>query len=389
MATKPDVIKEMKVLLTCCICNETLKEPKTLGCFHSYCKKCLGEYVESQRTKSDKDHKHLFDCPLCRTQFQLKQEESVDQIRPCFFINNLLEMLSIQERASQIQCEACKSDASAVSRCIECERYLCGICLTTHNNWLDFNNHDVLTLEELAKPENQSKAKAKPRCNKNGHGDNPLDLFCNTCNELACLTCVVLDHPNPNHDCEPIDVVANRQKEALKTTSATLKTKSDAVRDALTKIEEASKKMKVNYEKTKTEILHQKEEILDAFTKKLEHTMAPLIVELDRKHNEDNQKLSKQNDDINNYFKKVNGSLEFVKNIIEKGSNEDILSLRNEIKENASDIEKKCPKMMGPVHLGYFEYRQMKSTESIMDEVDLKEVGEVGKFAFLVNTYKN
>ena len=342
MATAPDnsLTKQMEELLICCICNETLKEPRTLGCFHSFCKKCLGEYVESQRKKSEKDHKHLFDCPLCRTQFQLKQGESVDQIRPCFFINNLLEMLSIQDRALQVQCDVCKSNVPAASRCIECERYLCGNCLTTHNNWPDFNNHDVLTSEELAMPENQNKAKAKPRCNKKGHGNNALDLFCNTCNELACLTCVVLDHPKPDHECEPIDVVANRQKEALKTTSAILQTKSDAGHDALKKIRKASENMKDNTRKAKDDILQQKKEILEAFTKKLENTTAALIIEVDSKHNEINQKLSKQQDDMKVYIEKVNGSLEFVNNIIEKGSNEDILSLGNELRRMPATLRR-------------------------------------------------
>ena len=384
MATAPDnsLTKQMEELLTCCICDEILKEPKTLGCFHSFCKKCLGEYVECQRKQSEKGHEHLFDCPLCRTQFQLKQEESVDHIRPCFFINNLLEMLSIQQRASQIHCDACKGNVSAVSRCIECERYLCGNCLTAHNNWPDFKDHDVLTLEELTKPENQSKAKAKPRCNKKGHGNHPHDFFCSTCNELACLTCVLLGHPKPNHECEPIDVVANRQREALKTTTAILQIKSDAVHDAWKKIKQASENMKVSNKKAKDNILQQKNEILKAFTEKLEHSTQALIVDVDKKHNEINQKLSKQHDDMKVYVEKVNGSLEFVKNIIEKGSNEDILSLGNEIEEHASGIEKECPKMTKPDHSGYFLYQKMKSTENIVNQVDLKELGEVGKFAF-------
>ena len=391
MVTAPDnsLTKQMEELLTCCICDETLKEPKTLGCFHSFCKKCLAEYVESKRKKSEKGHEHLFDCPLCRTQFQLKQGESVDQIRPCFFINNLLEMLSIQQQLSHIQCDVCKSNVSGLSKCIECERYLCGNCLTTHNNWPDFKNHDVLTLEELAKPENQSKAKAKPRCNKKGHGNNPLEFFCNTCNELACLTCVVLDHPKPNHECESIDVVANRRKEALKTTSAILQRKSDVGHDALKKIKQASQNIKASKKKAKDDILQQKKEILEAFTKKLEQETQTLIVDVNRKHNEINQKLAQQHGDIKVYVDKVNGSFEFVKNIIEKGSNEDILSLGNEIKENAIEIEKRCPQMMRPVHCGYFEYQQMKSTENIVDQVDLKELGKVGKFAFLVNKYRN
>ena len=371
MATAPDIClsKQMKELLTCCVCDETLKEPRTLGCFHSFCKKCLAEYVESQRKKGEKDHKHLFDCPLCRTEFHLKQEESVDQIRPCFFINNLLEMLNILNQASEQACESCKSKVRVVSRCIECENYLCEKCLTVHKNWPAFSKHELLSLEELRKPENQSKGKAKSRCTKTGHGKKQLDFFCSTCDELACLTCVLLDHLKPKHSCQPIDLAANFQKETLKTTSGNLQRKSDAVHDTLKKIKEAS-------------------EILEAFTKKLENTTQALIVEVDRKHHEVNKKLSKQHDDMKVYAEKVNGSLEFAKNIIEKGSNEDILSLGNEIMQNAIDIDIECPKMMRPIHSGYFEYQQIKSApENIADKLDLKELGRVGKFVFLVFEY--
>ena len=385
-ASEINLSKQMEELLTCCICHETLEEPRTLGCFHSFCKECLGEYVESQRKKAKKAHEHLFDCPLCRTQFQLKQEESVDQIRPCFFINNLLEILSIQQRVSQIQCDACKSNVSAVSRCIECERYLCVNCLTAHNNWPDFNNHDVLTLEELAKPENQSKAKAKPRCVKKGHGSKPLEIYCNTCNELACVTCILLDHPKPQHECEPIDVVVGRQKATLKATSANLQRKFVEGHDALKKIKEASKNMEVNNKKAKDDILQQEKEILEAVDKKLKATTAALIVEVDRKHNKVNKKLVNQHVDMRDYVEKVNGSLEFVNNIIEKGSDEDILSLGNKINENVCDIEKKCPKIMRPVHSGYFEYQQIKSTDSIVDQLDLKETGKIGKIFSLLPT---
>ena len=375
----------MKELLTCCICDETLNEPKTLGCFHSFCKKCLGEYVESQRKKAEKVYQHVFNCPLCGTQFQLKQEESVDQIGTCFFINNLLEMLNILNQASEQACESCKSKVPVVSRCIECENYLCEKCLTVHKNWPAFSKHELLSLEELRKPENQSKGKAKSRCTKTGHGKKQLDFFCSTCDELACLTCVLLDHLKPKHSCQPIDLAANFQKETLKTTSGNLQRKSDAVHDTLKKIKEASENMKDSIKKTKDDILRQKKEILEAFTKKLENTTQALIVEVDREHHEVNQKLSKQHDDMKVYAEKVNGSLEFAKNIIEKGSNEDILSLGNEIMQNAIDIDIECPKMMRPIHSGYFEYQQIKSApENIADELNLQELGKVGKFVFLV-----
>ena len=45
MASASDIVPvdEIKDLLTCSMCSRTLNEPKTLSCFHSFCKVCLGE----------------------------------------------------------------------------------------------------------------------------------------------------------------------------------------------------------------------------------------------------------------------------------------------------------------------------------------------------------
>ena len=382
MATASDATlsKQMEELLRCAICNETLEEPRTLGCFHSFCKKCLAKYVESEREQAKKGQEHLFNCPLCRTQFQLSQGGSVDLIQPNFFINNLLEMISIVERMPHLHCESCNGQILATCRCVDCERYLCENCLTEHNKWPALSGHVVLTLEELAKPENQVKAKAKQRCHKHGHENKHLEYYCKTCQQLVCITCVLLDHPKPEHDCQPISVVAEEQKQALVTTSAMLQEKSLEGQNALQKIKRASQNLKDNDKRAKNAILQQEKEILEEITKKLKRNTAALIVEVDRKHNEVNEKLVQQYDNMKAYIEKVNGSLQFAKNIIEKGSNEEIIALGNEVRLNADNIEKECPNSMQPVHGGLFEYQQGKSTKNIVDNLDLNNLGKIGKF---------
>ena len=380
LAPDPAPVKQMEELLTCCVCKETLNEPTTLPCFHSFCKKCLARYVEIQRDGARRQRRpeHLFKCPTCRTEFQLGQHESVERLPSNHFINNLLDIFKIQQEAQKLPCESCNGRLPAECRCVQCESYLCKNCLKTH--WPAFKRHDVLTFEELAKPENQAKAKAKPRCHKDGHDNRPLDYYCKTCQQLACITCIVLDHPKPEHDCQPTAVVAKQLKEELKITSASLQRKSNEGQSALQKIKRASENLQDSTEKAKDVILRQEKEILEEITKKLKHNTAALIVKVDRKHNEVNQKLVKQHDDMKAYVEKVNGSLKFAKNIIEKGSNEEITTLGDEVKSNANNIEKECPKLMWPVHNGFFEYQQEKSTKSIVDILDLKDLGEIGKF---------
>ena len=382
MATASDATlsKQMEELLRCSICNETIKEPRTLSCFHSFCKNCLAKHVESQREQAKKGQEHLFNCPLCRTQFQLSQGGSVDLIQPNFFINNLLEILSIVNRMPHLHCESCNGQVFATCRCVDCERYLCENCLTAHNKWPALSGHIVLALEELAKPENQVKAKAKPRCHKDGHEHKQLEYYCKTCQQLACISCVVVDHPKPEHDCQLTGVVAKQLKEDLKTTSANLQKKSNEGQNALQEIKQASKNLLNHNTKAKNVILKQEKELLEEITKMLKSHTAALIVEVDRKHNEVNQKLVQQHDDMKTYVEKVNGSLQFAKYIIENGSNEEIIALENEVKSNANDIEKECPKSMRPVHYGFIQYQQEKSTKNIVDNVRLNNLGEIGKF---------
>ena len=384
MASAPDPapVKRMEELLTCCVCKETLNEPTTLPCFHSFCKKCLARYVEIQRDDARREGRaeHLFKCPTCRTQFQLRQTQSVERLPSNHYINNLLDILKMQPEAQNLPCESCNGQLPAECRCVQCESYLCKNCLKTHNNWPALKRHDVLTLEELAKPENQAKVKAKPRCRKDGHENRPLDYYCKTCQQLACITCIVLDHRKREHDCQPTAVVAKQLKEELKITSASLQRKSNEGQSAVQKIKRASASLQDSSEKAKDAILRQEKEILQEFTKKLKRNTAALIDEVDEKHNEVNQKLVKQHDDMKAYVEKVNGSLEFAKNIIEKGSNEEIITLGDEVKSNANNIEKELPKSMWPVQNGFFQYQQKKSTKNIVDILDLKDLGKIGKF---------
>ena len=81
---------------------------------------------------------------------------------------------------------------------------------------------------------------------------------------------------------------------------------------------------------------------------------------------------------MQDYVEKVNGSLDMAKNIIEKGSKEEILLVGNEIKGNADKIENECPKYVQPVHNGDIEY-QSKSTKTIVENISLNDLGNVGR----------
>ncbi len=48
-------------LLLCKICLDDLKDPKTLPCLHTYCRDCIGIYIQHNNVEGRK-----FACPVCR-----------------------------------------------------------------------------------------------------------------------------------------------------------------------------------------------------------------------------------------------------------------------------------------------------------------------------------
>ncbi|XP_028392123.1 E3 ubiquitin-protein ligase TRIM33-like isoform X2 [Dendronephthya gigantea] len=380
MAEGPDVSfpqlnEELLNILKCGICTKTLEEPKTLPCFHSFCQNCLARYIAKREEASkERGSENAFECPLCKTQLELKQGDDVEEIPPIYFIKNLLDILPVIQRQTQnLHCGSCKAQGSVVCRCFDCERYLCEDCLATHSKWPDFKQHVVMTLEELAKPENHRTAKKKPCCLEQGHNNKHFEFYCNTCQDLACMSCVVLDHPKPDHKYQPMDNVAEENMEALKETSVILQKTSKEVEIALQKIDAAAETLQANGKSANDMIRQQEKEISKNLTQKVEQKAAALLDKVDRQYNVVNQELIRQHDDMKAYLEKVNGSLDFAKNIMEKASNEEIILQGRALQLNAKDIKKRRPDRMKPIHDGTITYH----TKIIVGNIILDDLGNV------------
>ena len=115
--------------------------------------------------------------------------------------------------------------------------------------------------------------------------------------------------------------------------------------------------LKNNAAKAKDAIMQQHQEILSAFTKKLEGQTANLLHQVDMKYNEANMLLLRRQADVKDYLEKTKSSLCFAKNIISSGTDKKILSLRREVKEKAKRVEKERPQLTDPLHNGAFEYQ--------------------------------
>ena len=195
-----------------------------------------------------------------------------------------------------------------------------------------------------------------------------------------------VNHIRPEHTWFLSADVAVQYKEALTTSAAVFEKQMNEATQSHLKIEHAMETLKNNATKAKEAIVQQQQEILNALTKKLKEQTTALLDKADMKYNEANQPLLKQQANVKDYLEKAKSSLDFAKNVITNGTDEEIISFKQKVEKKAEKIENERPELMNPVHNGSIEY-QRKPLRDVLGNVNLNRLGEIGKHTTLSSKF--
>ena len=211
--------------LTCPVCLSQYQNPKTLPCLHSFCLNCI-----LQMRLDLNEGKYFISCPSCRKLCEISDKGPAD-LPTAFFINNLLDIQDVLKQVShkhKIFCDNCDV-SSATSYCKQCNSKFCADCLRCHNKLKANTKHHVVGIRDLATQLLSTKQEASMNCTDH---NEPLKIFCNTCQELICRDCTVRRHRDHDYDlikdCFPkhrqqVESVLELVKEKIITTSKALK----------------------------------------------------------------------------------------------------------------------------------------------------------------------
>ena len=189
-------LKKLEHQLICPICLDHFTDPKILPCFHSLCLQCL------QNVPVELVNGSLYlPCPTCRLSC-LVPGKGVASLPPSFVINNLIEAYSLLKKVSVDQHTSCDNcdNTNAEQYCKQCAKFICPQCLLMHSTWKAFTGHVTISLEDVATSVYQL-PKVKPEVTENCTDHNkPLEIFCETCQELICHNCTVKKHKDHDYD---------------------------------------------------------------------------------------------------------------------------------------------------------------------------------------------
>ncbi|MGH0145552.1 UNVERIFIED_CONTAM: hypothetical protein FKN15_022859 [Acipenser sinensis] len=174
----PVVSQIDKQFLICSICLDRYKNPKVLPCLHTFCERCLQNYIPV--------HSLTLSCPVCR-QTSILPEKGVYALQNNFFITNLMDVL---QRSP------------------------------------DSSSEDSTVLETVP-----AVATGKPLSCPN-HGGNVMEFYCPSCETAMCQECTAGEHAE--HPTVPLKDVVEQHK-------ASLQDQLDAVKNRLPEIDSALK----------------------------------------------------------------------------------------------------------------------------------------------------
>ena len=338
-------LKKLEEQLTCAICLDLYTNPKTLPCLHSFCQQCL----ECLPLDPQGDN-YFISCPTCRHRTQLPQPAGAVDFLVAFQINNLKEVYNLMIKVAghqQVICDNCTT-TNAAGYCKECAKFLCPECITVHNNWAPIADHKIASLDEIATsaskmlPEKQEK-----KCSTH---NEPLKIFCGTCEELICHDCTVRIHRD--HDYDLVSDCYPKCYQKLETSMKSVSDKVSAVTDVLTALINRENEIKEQGEVVKEEIHVMVEEMIYV----LRQSEQQLTREVDTVTGSKLQVLSEHKKSVEIILSQLKDCQEFVKEGLEIGSPQEMVSSTKQMMEYTShvtaqvNIEEFNPREKADVH---------------------------------------
>ena len=249
------LFKILKKEAECPLCIETVKNPKTLPCLHSFCLECLDRHANFARRQL----KATIKCPVCQTSFQIPETDTFENLPSSFHLNRLVDVLALEDGSVQSQrCNSCNENNTATCYCFVCQDFLCASCFEAHQRLKASRGHRNVLIDRLQAQDVQELIHRPVMCSQQYHEDQPLEFYCEDCKVLICHKCTVVSHDRHSKT----DTQKAAQEQKMQMSDAVAKVKVEMVR-----YKSEIKKQTDLRKKNKIEILNEEKKMTDTVEK--------------------------------------------------------------------------------------------------------------------------
>ncbi|KAL5007674.1 hypothetical protein ScPMuIL_016480 [Solemya velum] len=256
-------------ILVCPICMDEYKDPRILSCHHSVCMQCLLDYVRASSSTG-----RMFRCPQCRADVCVPRG-GIKDFPPNFYVNCIQDELGSKPYFGI--CDVCERDwLVSQYRCVDCDLDICKFCIHEHRLFRhNAGKTNIMRIETGNVPTHFTPDKA---CGS--HKDETLQMFCSTCQEPVCVTCVCEEHKQ--HDTMPLVKKFNHMQKMLQFEFDDQKLKIKEVNSVLTSLDKLSESMSKNSDDVTKYITEQTGKLTEAIEKLAETRVQQITGDHDR-----------------------------------------------------------------------------------------------------------
>ena len=185
------MFKNLKKEAECPLCLETVKDPKTLPCLHSFCLLCLDEHAGYARRQLQT----TINCPVCLACFQIPEGDTFGGLPTSFHFNRLVDLLALTDVSKETQkCNSCEDNNTAACYCFVCQIFLCAACFEAHQRLKTTRGHRNVLIENLQAQDVEELMHRPVMCLQKNHGNEALEYYCQDCHVCICHKCSVVSH---------------------------------------------------------------------------------------------------------------------------------------------------------------------------------------------------
>ncbi|XP_054246491.1 tripartite motif-containing protein 66 [Indicator indicator] len=278
---KPAEMETLNLLRNCLVCKWDLwrRAPRILPCFHSFCKDCLPDLIQGYScipTDYEVLYEGILCCPVCKQTCFAR-----DVVENCF-----IKGFPTGNSAMAKSCATCKGKRPAHSLCTSCNKWLCSSCTEEHGHGKETGDRFLSVSLKGCTGTADEASMFSIFCPV--HTQEPLKLFCETCDTLTCRSCLLTEHKE--HRFRHLDEALQNQRVILENVITKVEEKRSGIQVSTKQIEDRLLEVKHLYKKVENQIKMAKMILVNEINKRTNI----LLEQLEKITSERRQKLEQQ-----------------------------------------------------------------------------------------------
>ena len=342
----------------CPLCLETVNNPKTLPCIHSFCLKCLDKHANFARRQLQTAIK----CPVCQTSFEIPEGDSFKNLPTSFHLNRLVDVLALKDGTTQAQkCGSCDENNAASSYCFVCLLFFCTSCFEAHQRVKTSRGHRNVVLEKLQAQDVEQLIHRPVMCSQQYHENQPLEFYCEECKVPICIKCSVVSHNR--HTMTDTQKAAQVQKMQMK--DALEKVKAETVI-----YDNKIRKQTELMEKSRNEVISAEEKMTDAvdeFIRQLQEHKKTMKAKFAEIHQGQQKHHATRLENFEFALAQLKSCVEQGESIVKRNISAEILQTNQAIIGRYEELlSAKKPEIYKPSHVHYMVEEKVKILDRVV-----------------------